>query len=139
MSHRNADSSYFRAVEDAEFVHDLSADAGPLAETKRLWPRDTKAAKRLVVEHFCARRRPRWLFDYRSKAAREFPTRNYFWSEAITLDEAASVLDYRVRDPNCKAGYHDLGPNIDWRRGRIHQYAGLRPLRGGPYGDSRRR
>ncbi|MCD6360176.1 MAG: heparinase II/III family protein, partial [Armatimonadetes bacterium] len=24
--------------------------------------------------------------------------------------------------PNCRAGWHDLGPEIDWRRGMIHEY-----------------
>ena len=122
MPSRSDRPKYFEGVDDAEFIHDLSADADRLARAKRGWPRGAEAAKRLVVEHFLTRRGPRWLFDYRSKAAKQFPTRNYFWGEAITLDEAAAVLTHRVRDPNCKAGYHDLGPDVDWRRGRIHQY-----------------
>ena len=122
MPRLNVGTTDWRLADDADFIADLTDTAPRLARAKRAWPRDPDAAKRLVVEHFCKRRQPQWVFDYRRKPAKRFPTRNYFWGEAIGLDEAEPVLRGRIRDPNCRAGYHDLGPNVDWRRGLIDNY-----------------
>jgi len=113
---------HWEQADDGEFIADLLPISARLERAKRVWQCDPQAAKQLVVEHFSGRRAPRWPFDYRRKTADTFPTRNYFWAHSITREEAAAVLNYRVRDPNCEAGCHDLGPDVDWRRGRIHQY-----------------
>ncbi|OGV67566.1 MAG: hypothetical protein A3K19_13470 [Lentisphaerae bacterium RIFOXYB12_FULL_65_16] len=113
---------HWRDVKDEDFAHDLVDSAPRLARAWRVWGKDPSRAKQLVVAHFCGRRTPRWLFDYRDRAAATFATRNYFWGDSIGRDDAATVLDFRVRDPNHRGGYHNLGPDIDWRRGQAHLY-----------------
>lgn len=112
----------WRECSDSLMIADL-AEASPfLTQAKRLASDKPAEAKRLVVRHALERAGSHWLFDHRLKPADTFVTRNYFWGGAITLDEARTVLDFRVRDPNCRAGYHDLGPEVEWERGLIHLY-----------------
>ena len=109
-------------VRDADFIRSLAADDPRLRRARELCATDLPRARSLVLEYFRTRNGPRWLFDFRRDRAVQFPTRNYFWGASITEAETREILRHRVRDPNCRGGYHDLGPEIDWRRGRIHQY-----------------
>jgi len=112
----------WRDCDDRLMIADLAGANPLLARAKRSASRDLAEAKALVVRHVLTRAAPHWLFDHRSTAADAFVTRNYFWGGAIDLAEARTVLDYRIRDPNCRHGYQDLGPEVDWGRGLIHSY-----------------
>lgn len=113
---------HWREAEDADFIGSLVADDARIQRARDLCETDLAEAKRLVLEYFRTRSEPRYLFDFRRDQATEFPTRNYFWGASITEAEARETLRHRVRDPNCRAGWHDLGPDIDWRRGMIDDY-----------------
>lgn len=113
---------HWHEAEDADFIGSLVADDARVRRARDLCGVDLAEAKRLVLDYFRARSGPRWLFDFRRNRAVEFPTRNYFWGASITEPEAREALHHRVRDPNCRAGWHDLGPDINWRRGLVHLY-----------------
>ena len=113
---------HWHEIEDADFIAGLVADDARLQRAGELCHVDLDEAKRQVLDYFRTRQGPRWLFDFRRDRAVTFPTRNYFWGVSITEPEAREILRHRVRDPNCRTGWHDLGPDIDWRKGLVDQY-----------------
>ncbi len=104
------------------FFRSLAGGPPPLRRAAELAVRAPAEARRLVLEYFRKRTAPRWLFDFRREKAATFPTRNYFWAAAIDESAARDILEYRVPDPNCRTGRHDLGPDFDWRRGDIESF-----------------
>lgn len=109
-------------IDDGEVIDGLVSEDRRLQRACELRMVDPDRAKALVLEYFRTREGPRWLFDFRRDRAREFPTRNYFWGVSITEQDTKEILAYRVRDPNCRAGWHDLGPEVDWSKGGVHSY-----------------
>ena len=113
---------HWHKVDDADFIHSLVGEDERLRHARELCRRSLPEAKKLVLDYFRTRNGPRWTFDFRRQQAAEFPTRNYFWGTSIPAADASQTLLHRVRDPNCRQGWHDLGPDIDWRRGLVDQY-----------------
>ena len=113
---------HWHEARDEDFIASLQSQDPGLQRARSCMDTDLREAKRLVLTYFRTRQGPQWLFDFRQSQGEAFPTRNYFWGTAIRREDAAETLRFRVRDPNCRAGWHDLGPEVDWRRGLEHLY-----------------
>ncbi|MCK5805222.1 MAG: heparinase II/III family protein [Lentisphaeria bacterium] len=113
---------HWAEARDEDFIASLRSGDPGLRRACACMDTDLSEARGLVLAYFRTRQGPRWLFDFRETEPEVFPTRNYFWGTAIDREQAAQVLRYRVRDPNCREGWHDLGPEVDWRRGLEHLY-----------------
>jgi len=112
----------YRRVEDGAFVEALQPSTEALARARRRFGSDPAGAVSGIVRHFLRRRRPRWAFDFRRKTATVFPSRNFFFGEAVGPDIARRALRYAFYDCNASGEYHRLTRKVDWDRSRLRDY-----------------
>ncbi|MHC4914078.1 MAG: heparinase II/III domain-containing protein [Planctomycetota bacterium] len=110
----------WRDCADSDFVRGLRPASPKLKRALRLWDSDRERARGLIVEHFLRRSRPHWAFDFRRSRARQLPSRNFFFDDAIDLAKARHSLRYEFYDYNETGRYLKLTPAVDWGRARCH-------------------
>jgi len=112
----------WRDCRDEQFVRALRPVSAKLKTARSLYRTDPARAKRTVVEHFLNRPSPRWAFDYRKKRADFFPSRNFFFDEAIDLRMARRALRYEFYDSNRSGNYHRLTRAVDWTGAQLDHF-----------------
>jgi hypothetical protein len=112
----------WRRCGDEAFVAALRPASGRLRRAKDLWARSPEQAKALVVQHFLARRHPRWAFDRRRRRGAELPSRNFFFGEVIRPEWYRRALRYEFYDYNVTGNFHKLTRSVDWDAARVRSY-----------------